>query len=446
MAGVTPVVVTVTQAAAPCTLTVTPSNQNVAYSPAGSTNFAVTSNCAWTAVSNQTWCTVTLSGTGNGTIIASYGVNSTTSSRTASITVTVSGVTPITVTVTQSGQPGCTPPWQPVTNQQFNMNVIAKLYISNVLTTNAADAIGAFVGTECRGIGYPTPSLNGIIFLTITSNVQSGETITFKAWKSATCEECPVGETMPFVNQSEVGTMGSPFEFHCGIVPLSINFGAGYTWFSVNVNPGSLALNSLFSTLTPAENDRIIGQQSFATYYGTQWVGSLSTIDPTAMYKMKKTTQQLWTIQGSPVAITPITVAGGATSYPWIGYLPQTELPTSTALAGLVPGPASNDRFNGQSSFATYSGTSWVGTLATLQKGKGYIIHLANTSVLTYPTGLDNPEIAIVTPPVATVSPTGEVPNSTPRFNMQIIGSIILPDGSYSNDASDVVYAYVGNE
>ncbi|MCX6278360.1 MAG: hypothetical protein NT004_09710, partial [Bacteroidetes bacterium] len=334
-------------------------------------------------------------------------------------------------------------PWIPVPNQQFNMSVIAKLYISNVLTTNPSDAIGAFVGAECRGIGYPDPALNGIIFLTITSDVQTGETVTFKAWKSATCEECFVAETMPFANQSEVGTVGSPFEFHCGMVQLCTTFGAGYTWFSVNVNPGSMALNSLFSNLTPCENDRIIGQQSFATYFGTQWVGSLSAIDPKAMYKMKLCTQQSWCKQGSPVSIEPITIASG---YPWIGYLPQSDLPINTALAGLVPAAVSNDRFNGQSSFATSTGTQWVGTLSTLQKGKGYIIHLANSSVLTYPTGMDNPGITIEDPPVVLSSPTGDNPVISLRYNMQLISTIILPDGSTSTNSGDVVYAYVGDE
>ncbi|MCX6277907.1 MAG: hypothetical protein NT004_07405, partial [Bacteroidetes bacterium] len=139
---------------------------------------------------------------------------------------------------------------------------------------------------------------------------------------------------MPFANQSEVGTVNNPFEFHCGMVQLCVNFGAGYTWFSVNVNPGSMALNSLFSNLTPCENDRIIGQQSFATYYGTQWVGSLSAIDPKAMYKMKLCSQHTWCKQGSPASIEPITIASG---YPWLGYLPQSDLPINTALANIVP-------------------------------------------------------------------------------------------------------------
>ncbi|MEI7724696.1 MAG: Ig-like domain-containing protein [Bacteroidota bacterium] len=393
--------------------------------------------------------TVTTDNIGHYSISVPWGYSGiSTPSKTGCTSFTPATRTYSNITANQTNQDfiGCNPcplPWQVVVNQQYTMNVIGKLFLSNNLTTSASDAIGAFVGQECRGIGYPDPSLNGIIFLTITSNVQTGETVTFKAWKSASCEECQVAETMPFVNQSEVGTLTSPFEFHCGWVPLCVNFGAGYTWFSVNVNPGSMTLNSLFSNLTPCENDRIIGQNSFATYYGTQWVGSLATIDPKAMYKMKLCSQQSWCKNGLPVSITPINVSSG---YPWIGYLPQSDLAINTALAGIAPAPTANDRFNGQTSFATNTGTQWVGSLTTLQKGKGYIIHLANPSVLTYPTGMDNPGLTIEDPPAGMDSPTGELPQINSRYTMQIIAKIILPDGKKSMNTRDFVYAYVGSE
>ena len=93
--------VTVTQAGAAPTLTVAPSNQNVAAQP-GSTAFTVASNTSWTSVSDASWCTVTPSGSGNGTLTATYTVNPATSVRIATITTTVSGLTPQSVTVTQA--------------------------------------------------------------------------------------------------------------------------------------------------------------------------------------------------------------------------------------------------------------------------------------------------------------------------------------------------------
>ncbi len=100
VAGLTPIVVSVNQAGAAPSLSVSPSNQNVGYA-GSSTSFTVTSNTSWSASSSQEWCTVTASGSGTGTLTATYAQNTTYVSRTANVTVTVSGLTPVTVTVTQ---------------------------------------------------------------------------------------------------------------------------------------------------------------------------------------------------------------------------------------------------------------------------------------------------------------------------------------------------------
>ena len=128
--GLSPVVVTVTQAGAPLTLAVTPPNQNVT-PPAGTTNFTVTSNASWTVVSDQTWCTVTPGGSGNGTIVATFSQNTGVATRVANITTTVTGIPPVTVMVTQSG----TAPTLSVTPS--NQNVTSPAGTTNFsVTTN----------------------------------------------------------------------------------------------------------------------------------------------------------------------------------------------------------------------------------------------------------------------------------------------------------------------
>jgi len=86
------------------TLSVTPTNQDVP-ATSGTTSFSLTSNSAWSVSSDQSWCTVTPSGSGNGTVYANYDANTLVSSRVANITVTVSGLSPVTITVTQAGLP-----------------------------------------------------------------------------------------------------------------------------------------------------------------------------------------------------------------------------------------------------------------------------------------------------------------------------------------------------
>jgi plastocyanin len=92
---------TITATAAAPTLNVAPSNRSVT-GTAGTTTFTVTSNSTWTASSNQGWCTGTSGGTGNGTITANYTANTTNAIRITTITVTVTGLAPQTVTVTQA--------------------------------------------------------------------------------------------------------------------------------------------------------------------------------------------------------------------------------------------------------------------------------------------------------------------------------------------------------
>lgn len=96
--GADPVVVTVTQEAP--AISIAPLVRNVSYT-AGNTTFAITSNANWTASSDQPWCTVTPSGTGNGSLVAVYSFNSTGVTRTAIITVSVAGLDPVLLNVIQ---------------------------------------------------------------------------------------------------------------------------------------------------------------------------------------------------------------------------------------------------------------------------------------------------------------------------------------------------------
>ena len=136
-------------------LIVTPSNQNVT-SSSGTTSFTVASNVAWTSSSNQTWCTVTPSGTGNGTITATYQSNTGTGSRIATITVSGSGVSDQVVTVTQLG----TSPSLIVT--PLNQNVTSSSgttsfnVASNVAWTSSSDQTWCTVTPSGTGTGIIT--------------------------------------------------------------------------------------------------------------------------------------------------------------------------------------------------------------------------------------------------------------------------------------------------
>ena len=72
-------------------------------SKSSTTTFDITSNISWNVSSNQTWLAVSsLSGSNNASISIAASANNTKSPRTAIITVSGSGVTPKTITVTQA--------------------------------------------------------------------------------------------------------------------------------------------------------------------------------------------------------------------------------------------------------------------------------------------------------------------------------------------------------
>lgn len=91
-----------TTMANPPSISVSPLTVN-APTTAGTSPFVVTANTSWNAVSDATWCTVTPSGSGNGTLNANYTENTIALERTATITVTVLGLEPVILTVVQAG-------------------------------------------------------------------------------------------------------------------------------------------------------------------------------------------------------------------------------------------------------------------------------------------------------------------------------------------------------
>jgi hypothetical protein len=154
--GVSNQVVTVTQSGAAKTLLVSPPSQAVS-SAAGTTDFSVSSNSDWSASSDATWCTVTSSGTGNGMIVATFGENTEYTSRTANITVTVSGLSPVIVHVVQDASTVGIPEKNGVTVQLYPNPAkdFVKISLENIdknARVSLIDLTGKVITDESAGI------------------------------------------------------------------------------------------------------------------------------------------------------------------------------------------------------------------------------------------------------------------------------------------------------
>lgn len=338
----------------------------------------------------------------------------------------------------------CPPPdWEPVAGMQYSMQLAAHLYLNEEVSFNPNDILGAFVDGECRGVASPDPDQNGLVFMSIGSNEISGEIVDLIIWDSENCEPCQTWQTLEFEHLAQIGDPGNPYIVECkGFLELSINLGQGFTWFSVNIDPGSMMVSDLMSGLSPCENDRIIGQTSYAIYFNGIWMGSLQEINPEDGYVMDLCSTQELYLLGAPAPSMPLNISQG---YQWIGYIPQQCLPVNTALGNLVPVPEENDRLIGQTSFAMYHGGLWLGSLTNLCPGVGYVSALTHSSILQYP---DESKCAI-SPDIPYASLMDDENHgvvSHMEHTMNIVGKLVDPEGFITHNENNLIIALSGNE
>ena len=169
----------------------------------------------------------------------------------------------------------------------------------------------------------------------------------------------------------------------CEFSEININLYPGWNWFSFNILPENNSINSILSSL--GEKASFIASQSLgiAENYGVYgWNGTLSTLEPSEMYKIEMLDSALLTISGLPADYNmSISLEGG---WNWIGYLPQNSGDVNTALASISESAlfiASQS-----SGVATnYNEYGWAGTLLSMDPGSGYLLEMSSSDELIYP-------------------------------------------------------------
>ena len=274
--GVAPVEVTVNQAKKACALGVTPSNQDVT-SMSGTIPFVLTSECAWTASSNATWCTIPASGLGSGTLTATFSENpSSTVSRTATIAITVDGVAPVEVTVTQAKKActlGVIPSNQDVTSMS---GTIPFVLTSECAWTASSDAAWCTVPASGSGSGTLTATFEANTtsssrVATITVTVEGIEPITVTVvQETCTLAVNPLSHTFKYQGErlSSAITANAYWTVATSDAWISISStsGVGVDTLDITVQPntgevrsGSVTVSSCSSTKTITVNQEAWG-------------------------------------------------------------------------------------------------------------------------------------------------------------------------------------------
>ena len=167
----------------------------------------------------------------------------------------------------------------------------------------------------------------------------------------------------------------------------TISLAQGWNWWSTNL---SITLADLKDALVEAlPNGTIVikaqdGKRT--TYNGSSWKGQLSTLDVKQMYEIQVSGSCSIVLNGTPVNPADNAITLYPNGYTWIAYSLNESLSVGTALQGIQPAPENGDMIKAQNGFASFNGTSWKGSLKTLEPGKGYIYKSASsqTKTLTY--------------------------------------------------------------
>lgn len=280
-------------------------------------------------------------------------------------------------------------------NFAYSMTMTAELDIEGTMSTDNLDLIGAFVGSELRGVAnveYVPEIQKYLAFLTIYSNNLVGETITFQIWDARECTLYgSTDESFDFVADDLIGSPIAPQVIHTNNLLLrKIPIFPGWNWISYNLELPDPSINAALASLTRPEDATIKGQTSFSQYFngGSVWAGSLTELSHLTMYQYNGTAFDSLVLLGHPVdPATPMALSAG---WNWIGYLPQAGMPVNQALASLSP--LNGDIIKSQAGFAQYvAGVGWVGNLSFMSSPNGYLLNLAAPGTLTYPESFNGP-------------------------------------------------------
>jgi hypothetical protein len=285
------------------------------------------------------------------------------------------------------------PDWRVASGKfQHTMNLVGRLIIEDVVSTDTYDKVGAFVNGECRGVANVQYQKNldaYLLYMNIYSDSTSGEKVEFKVWDASTGNiHENVIPSVTFVANSMEGTPLSPVDIIAdNSVAGYINLNKGWTWISFNLTSEKLAdINATLKGIGKP-GDLVKGQNQFDIFdAGSGWTGSLSSaggFENPEMYK-------LFAADGGTVKYTgkPVDVSANALSiekgWNYIGYLPQVNMSVEDALGALSP--QNGDLIKGYNSFAVYNTAfGWSGSLITMKPGEGYMLYSGQTANLIYP-------------------------------------------------------------
>lgn len=330
------------------------------------------------------------------------------------------------------------------THFDYSMNIIGKIKVDGVLSTDSYDKIAAFYNDEVRGsvkLVYNEAYKEYFAFLTVYSNKNSGENLKFKIWDASqgTVLEASIESvsSITFMDNEVLGTLSKPYIFvNSGLVEQEIKLNKGWTWISLNAYDQSFSdLNALTKNLTLETSNRILSHSpaQLDTYFkdnsnpaNSGWSGTISAnggLSPSKMYKINVTEEQTLKIKGKSVDVStwsfPI-----KENWNWLAYPLGSNQTTNEALAYFEANDG--DVIKSQNLFAIYDPIiGWNGTLKYLEAGKGYMIKSGKQQTFKYPDYLEKSK----TKKTASNTEQETIASEFKMYSQNMNAVVLLPKG-----------------
>ena len=164
-------------------------------------------------------------------------------------------------------------------------------------------------------------------------------------------------------------------------VTTTYSLAEGWNWISLN--PTDAALLDPTVLLEPLGNKvlEIRGNGKSLVYENNAWTGDLTQLNPGEFYQIHVSEDATLNIDSRIPEANSISLKRGWND---LSFDAVEELPLATALTNW--NAWENDMVKSQDGFAVYDGSQWVGTLTTMQPGKGYQFYSQTVATFSYPT------------------------------------------------------------
>ncbi|MBQ0154925.1 MAG: hypothetical protein KBS70_09170 [Bacteroidales bacterium] len=284
---------------------------------------------------------------------------------------------------------------------EYTMNLIGAVW-TTILEPDTADMMAAFINGQVAGVCHPqtiTAGGTNYILMDIYANLSQKEQdsinhnlpihkqVTFRYWDASSGVVYSQVEVfyrsallqINYQPNAMIGSFDEPVSFDLGYaVEQTICLQKGWNWTSYNVISGEKNIETALAELLPYISI-MKSQEAFVKVDSVRHAlsGNLQVVDAYKAYKTLATNSTTQHIEG--LVLDPATIEIPIKKgWNWIGYVPQITLSVSMALSNMEP--AEGDIIKARSGFAVWHNNAWVGSLAAVTPGQGYM-YFNNTSV-----------------------------------------------------------------